>query len=434
MSGSGVINPGRRQNDDILSTVMKGLSIARDVYGLHADSEKLDMLQQQAADTKADRERLASGKLNKGELLDLGTKGMVPAKKGDAGALEYTDSGSGITGYVRKAKADQGPVMKTVSPGQSLLEQDPTTGEWKPSYTAPPKKGGEGGAKAPAHIQMGGKILEKDATGAWTPVYEAPADADKVDAKDLSAQRKRATDLADKINPSRGRAGELGRSQSRLNAADRVLALALDKDGNPRNLNKGEMTELAASVAAMVTSGSVASQHTIDAMTPQSLWGNIQAQEAFLTNNVSEADMQPFVARLADTAKREKEATTQHKVAAQVQTVAAYGDLRDDNPKLFGQVVRAAGLNPDDFDADMNYVPGSGARGPQFSGPSGNDPNADGKGNADGIRTPPGPAGAPAPRKVQPTPDDTEAIKWLGDHPNDALAPAVRAKLKAKGL
>ncbi len=72
-------------------------------------------------------------------------------------------------------------------------------------------------------------------------------------------QDKALKDLGADFNPSSGRAGEFGKNQQRVNASKRVLALAVDENGNARDLNPQQMPELAQSVAALIGGSSAGS-------------------------------------------------------------------------------------------------------------------------------------------------------------------------------
>lgn len=58
---SGVIVPGARQKDDLLTTVMKGLSIARDVYGIKTASDQSERADEEHAQQKKDKDFAARG-------------------------------------------------------------------------------------------------------------------------------------------------------------------------------------------------------------------------------------------------------------------------------------------------------------------------------------------------------------------------------------
>lgn len=105
---AGVNMPQRREG--LLDTVMKGLSIARDVYGIKADMAKSDAEEAQqkhaeetAAAQKAESDRIASAKLNKGEQVSLFQKGFAEVPEGTKGAFSFLDAEKpGLVHYVAK--------------------------------------------------------------------------------------------------------------------------------------------------------------------------------------------------------------------------------------------------------------------------------------------------------------------------------------------
>ncbi len=120
---AGVINPGRR-DVGLLSTVMKGLAIARDVYGIKTDMAKLDAMdaqekeriEQQAA-INSEKSRIARGEMTKGEYNKALMGGQIePAKEGDNGAFGVTVIGDEGPILAHVKKAGQGPLQRAVDP------------------------------------------------------------------------------------------------------------------------------------------------------------------------------------------------------------------------------------------------------------------------------------------------------------------------------
>lgn len=113
----GVNNPGRRQGGGLLDTVMKGLQIASQVYGIKAADAQLENMEAQKASAAADKERSASGKLTKGDQIDIGAKGYVPAKPGETPDFTGTDAETGgVLAYVaRKKDAAKTPLQRVTT-------------------------------------------------------------------------------------------------------------------------------------------------------------------------------------------------------------------------------------------------------------------------------------------------------------------------------
>lgn len=183
MSG---VNPVASRKESLLDTIMKGVAIARDVYGIKTSYDDQERKDEADEATKKEKKRLAEGRLNKGEQIELGTKGFIAAPAGKTPDFTAIDADSdGVLGYVKKQSAPVVTAPKVV--GNALVTQDPKTGEWKPVYEAPHKGGDGGGIKPPPHMQVGGSVLQWDqAKGAWEPVYTAP----EKPAKDITVNER----------------------------------------------------------------------------------------------------------------------------------------------------------------------------------------------------------------------------------------------------
>lgn len=92
---SGVQLPQQRQRDDALTTVMKGLSIAKDIYGIKVASAQLDAEKQKIADTQ-------QGVLNPEQRAEMLSKNFQEVPQGTAGALPF---------FVRNADGGKSPIF-----------------------------------------------------------------------------------------------------------------------------------------------------------------------------------------------------------------------------------------------------------------------------------------------------------------------------------
>lgn len=106
MSG---VNMPTQKREGLLDTVMKGLAVARDIYGIRADQAALDaheQKQQDAEAAKADQARIAKGVYNRGEQNELMVKhGLTTVPEGTPGAISVTDADTGksvLLGHVSK--------------------------------------------------------------------------------------------------------------------------------------------------------------------------------------------------------------------------------------------------------------------------------------------------------------------------------------------
>lgn len=152
---AGVMSPGRRGGTGAIDAVLAGLQAAHTIYGMKQAGEQAERLQQeldmkQAAQddelqAKAD---FKAGKLSKGDQIQLGTKGLVPAKEKDDGAFSFTDADSGMTAWVKKQTTPKigapRPLVKveTVengSPVTKYVTEEEAKGQTYSQYKAPDK-------------------------------------------------------------------------------------------------------------------------------------------------------------------------------------------------------------------------------------------------------------------------------------------------------
>jgi len=115
------MNPGRRDGDQLLDTVFKGLKIAESVYGLKTNMEEKEKKDLERTELKMEKERLKHNRLNKGEQRQLHEKGFVPVKEGTAGAFQFEDADTGVVSWV--AKQNKPAIMTPYQQKQLELEQ-----------------------------------------------------------------------------------------------------------------------------------------------------------------------------------------------------------------------------------------------------------------------------------------------------------------------
>ncbi len=293
----------------LLDQVLKGVEIAKTIYGIKQAGDVNDLAQQ-----KLDFEKTKTPDPVKVETADAAGSPLtqfVTPKAGDS-----------YKGYIKTPEAKETPLVAATTQGPN----GPLT-----------------------------TLVKKVEGASWNP-YVKPEKDKNDESYSKKDDAKIAGQLADKLNPNRRASGELGKLQGKINGAERGLGLALDKEtGLPRRLTKGEFTELASQVGNVITNGGVVSQHVIDSMTPSSLSGDIAQQISYLSNNVDPAEMDSFVERLVGTLKREKEIAEKQKFEAQAQVLPEFNVWRNSSPerqKTWSGILRGARLDPNMFDED----------------------------------------------------------------------------------
>ena len=103
--------PNTQKPDDALSVLMKGLTIASQVYGIRSDMAKLDDYNKK----QQDEQDLAKGKYNKNQQISLGEKYDISPTKPVSGQFqEASDANTGSPIYL-SLKKDNSPLYETVA-------------------------------------------------------------------------------------------------------------------------------------------------------------------------------------------------------------------------------------------------------------------------------------------------------------------------------
>jgi hypothetical protein len=162
-------------------------------------------------------------------------------------------------------------------------------------------------------------------------------------------QDKALKELGADFNPSSGRSGEFGKNQARLNAAQRLLTLAVDpKTGGPADLTPQQMSEVSGSLATLIGGGS-SGEGTRRELTPYTKGRSIAEIEQWLTDAPHGADQQAFVKQMIDTAKREQGVAQQSIDQVRGQLVSKHQRILRSNPEEARKVLNGFGwdLGPD---------------------------------------------------------------------------------------
>ncbi len=170
-------------------------------------------------------------------------------------------------------------------------------------------------------------------------------------------------ELGQDFDPSGGRSGEFGKNQARVNAATRLLQLATDENGQPKDLNPQQMPELSQALASLISGGGQGAQAQIEHLTPHTLRGNLQGTLQWLTGNPRGADQQAFVANMIETAKREQQVAQQAIEQVRSQRGAKHQRLLRGNPEDARRVLQGFGwdLGPEGLPVQQG-APAPGAK------------------------------------------------------------------------
>lgn len=138
----------QHQKDDALTTIMKGLNVANQVYGLKTNMAQLDEYQKKADENDALKARREQNIYTKPELLELGTKYNISSTKPAGESIEIKDeSGSPLHLSMLKQKSpllEKIPTMQNGKPGTLVKDFNSGQETFYESYQKP-----EGGPKEP---------------------------------------------------------------------------------------------------------------------------------------------------------------------------------------------------------------------------------------------------------------------------------------------
>ena len=235
-----------------------------------------------------------------------------------------------------------GPLRAPVAPNRMgpLTAVPPASGVSQSPTPAPAPSPASAAAPPPSPAAGAGSPAAPGGGPAGSPQFP-PAGGKILD--------KRLKELGADFDPNGGRAGEFGKNQARINASRRLLALATDAQGNPRDLNPQQMPELAQGLAALISGGSAGAQAQIEHLTPQSLRGDAAKIAQWLTNEPTGTGQQEFVRNMVETAKREADVAQQGLDMARKQRAAKHQAVLLGNPVEARRVLQGFGwdLGPD---------------------------------------------------------------------------------------
>lgn len=214
---------------------------------------------------------------------------------------------------------------------------------------------------------------------------------DANDHRDQKEADKMAAALKADLDPNGGRAGNMGKNQARVDAADRLEGLLKQTGGNP---DRRQIEELAIGAQNMLANGN-GSAEQVKQLVPSSAWGDAKKLYEWFSNNPTGTDQQKFVARMGETIAREKQIAGDQVRTAQVQRLASHTAYKKRFPGEYGSQLQAYGIDPANIKEGRYVSPGA----------------------------------APVKMGAAAHPDADEARKWAEANPDDPAAKAILARL-----
>jgi hypothetical protein len=162
-------------------------------------------------------------------------------------------------------------------------------------------------------------------------------------SEQVSAQDEKSAKLLQKdLDPNMNSRGNMAKNQARIDAAERLEALAVEKDGQFVNLTPQQMNELASGLDTLISSNPSISGR--EHLTPESKSKWIANRLQWLTDNPRGADQIAFTANMVDTIRREKEVAQGQIRRVQKERLAAHKGLKQRNPNLYNDIISSYGL------------------------------------------------------------------------------------------
>lgn len=151
-------------------------------------------------------------------------------------------------------------------------------------------------------------------------------------------------DMQDQLDPKSPKSG-MGKLAERSGAADRVLTLLDQANGDPNVL---QSPEAAASVAALVQGGQSGRvpMEQLQHLTPSSLKGDVMKQISYVMNSPSNLGQQEFFKSLRDTAVREQGTIEKQIKDTQKSRLGAFEPTHRLFPDSYNSILQNYGLDP----------------------------------------------------------------------------------------
>jgi hypothetical protein len=182
-------------------------------------------------------------------------------------------------------------------------------------------------------------------------------------AKDAAASRDQAKsdkdfmamgkDLEEGTASSRS---DLGRHAQTVSAADKLLTLGKQGAKQPGGLDSRQIEEAAVASAALVGGGNGPAQSTVQALVPHNMASSAAGIKEWLMSEPQGADQQAFVARMMETAEREKQLATEKIKGIKGSVLQKYAHLKDRDPSRWADTMAYHFGDDAKFDKNGRYV------------------------------------------------------------------------------
>jgi hypothetical protein len=160
---------------------------------------------------------------------------------------------------------------------------------------------------------------------------------------------KRITDLGSELDPSKFRQGVFGQEAQTFDRGEALQSLMNQADTQPGGADTRQIAEAAIGLQNMLSRGN-SSVTEVMQLVPQSMQGNADKITEWLINNPTGLQQQAFTDRLKGTIQRELDTSNDQMNRVKYRRLAKYEDVKDKYPDDWDRVLRANGVNPDDYE------------------------------------------------------------------------------------
>ena len=364
------VNAVAPRTGGLLDTVLKGVSIARDIYGIKHDMAATDAAEQSAAQSKAKFDDEQAGVIGPKDYLahadqfdqaDAGTKGAIAINRRTGPGAE------GIQKDYLLPKSAKSPLAQHVSVAGAMIDGKHGTAVYDPAAMDGTPTGGlrgfvetakpAGPEKAPRTREIktveNGKTVTKIVPDEIGGTYETPGNG-----RDEFQLQKDWKELGKTMISGNARTStDMGRNQATVTNANKLLTLGAQGEKQEGGLDKRQIHEAAIASANLVSSGSGTAQATIEALVPHAS-GNMEASiEEWLTSNPKGIGQQAFVERMMETATREKHLAGENMKAIKSDILQEFGHLQAVDKDRWDKGVAYNFGKDAQFDEYGHYVP-----------------------------------------------------------------------------
>lgn len=160
---------------------------------------------------------------------------------------------------------------------------------------------------------------------------------------------KQIKDLSSKMGTSLDPYAMRGGLRARMDIIDRakrLQALMTDRQGNLMNLDRRQIEEVAIGLNALLAGSNVSAQRQVEALVPQSIWGNVKKLQEFISNMPTGLDQTAFLHRMLDTIIREEDVTKKTVLEALAARLPQFNQLRDLDKATYDALLQQRGIDP----------------------------------------------------------------------------------------